>query len=152
MLKIFNHTHYSIKKSILEKDSKKLFLIALDYYQMKEGNVNIALITAPMMRDLCRDYLQKEDVTDILSFSNVYKVKKGAIISGDIAICLSVIKKDAKKDKKEIDHYLREIIIHGQLHLCGMTHNYENETLRQLSQFQNNLIKQSKLFGKYFNA
>lgn len=80
----------------------------------------IAYIPEPEIRNLNQIYLKDPSATDVLSFC--YEVKRDKII-GEIVLCLDVIKKYAKQDRKDATSELKKNIVHGLLHVFGFGHN-----------------------------
>lgn len=71
-------------------------------------------------RRLNRDYRGRDYATNVLSF--VYE--DGAAASGDLVVCLPVVLREAREQKKPAKAHLAHMIVHGMLHLQG----YEHET------------------------
>lgn len=65
-------------------------------------------------------YRNKKKTTDVLSFP-LEKEK------GEIFICLSECKKEAKKFKRDYDNFVLFLFIHALCHLKGMTHGSKME-------------------------
>lgn len=103
-----------------------------------QGNFEISLsfVTEEEIRNLNRDYRQKDAVTDVLSFPMLEPdewddldtlARYGPILLGDIVVCVPI----AKKQSEEYRHsFLREItflVCHSVLHLLGYDHLQEDE-------------------------
>jgi probable rRNA maturation factor len=66
------------------------------------------------MRELNKKYRRKDKATDVLSFQYGN--------SGEVAICLKEVKKNAKKFKSTLNKELTRVLIHGILHVLGYSH------------------------------
>lgn len=66
---------------------------------------------------LNKTYRQKDNATNILSFA--YQDDE---LLGDIAICASIVAREAKQQNKELLSHWAHIVIHGYLHLLGFSH------------------------------
>lgn len=129
MIEINNLTASPVDKKFLEKIAGSIL--------KKEKNLNkdlsIALVGSERMRELNKKYRGKNLATDVLSF------QYGD--SGEVAICLPQVKKNAKKFKSTTELPLAEakvktrtkfsspfkkeltrVLIHGILHLLGFNH------------------------------
>lgn len=70
------------------------------------------------MTDLNKTYRQKNEATDVLSFT--YKEKPPNIdLSGEIIISLDTALKQANNQGKMLEDELGELLIHGLLHILG---------------------------------
>ncbi|PLX25691.1 rRNA maturation RNase YbeY [Candidatus Parcubacteria bacterium] len=115
--------------SDLEKILKKDFKI--------KQQISIALVLPKEIKKLNKVYRRKDKVTDVLSFSLDSKD-----ILGEIIICLSQAKKQAKEKKQSIKSELQLLTVHGTLHLLGYDHEKgDKEFLRQTKMEQKILEK-----------
>jgi probable rRNA maturation factor len=72
-------------------------------------------------RQLNRDFRQKDYATNVLTF--VYE--DSPVLSGDIVLCASVIKKEATQQRKDLAAHYAHLSVHGILHLQGFDHDAE---------------------------
>lgn len=80
----------------------------------KKLELSIALVGQSRMKELNKKYRRKNRVTDVLSF--IYDN------SGEVVICLSEVKKNAKIFNSKFEKELTKALIHGILHLMGYDH------------------------------
>ena len=93
----------------------------------KKTELSIVLVGPARIRDLNKKYRRKNKATDVLSFQ--YDD------SGEVVICLSVLKKNAKKFKSTFKKELARVLIHGILHILGYSHiTMKNKETHYLSQ------------------
>src|SRR5258708_22351479 len=90
---------------------EELCALALSSAGIEDGHLAVEFVSEDRIRELNRDYPQIDDHTDVLSFG----VDQAAPSSGprelrDIVIC------------PEHTADVREAVLHGALHLCGMDH------------------------------
>ncbi len=76
--------------------------------------LSIVIMGEAKMRELNKKYRQKDKATDVLSFQYGN--------SGEVAICLKEVKKNAKKFKSTLNKELTRVLIHGILHVLGYSH------------------------------
>lgn len=77
------------------------------------------------MRVLNRDYRNKDEPTDVLSFSmgdTIEEEGRTVFIAGDIVISIPALERNVEEFGAGFDEELKRLIIHGILHLSGMDH------------------------------
>ena len=109
--------------------------------------LSILLCTDRKIKELNSQYRNKDETTDILSFSLNETIQKGdttVYLPGDIVISLETLKENAEYFQISLDEELRRLIIHGILHLDGMDH-------QTLSPDEPMLILQEKILERLKN-
>lgn len=88
-----------------------------------EGEVAIALVGDARMRALNRDYRDKDQATDVLSFpADPLDVVGDEPSLGDIVIATGVARRQARAAGHALGVELRVLALHGLLHLIGYDH------------------------------
>ena len=83
----------------------------------KKTELTIRIVSEKESKKLNMKYRNRNSATNVLSF-----LIESEPLIGDLVLCHSIIKKEAKlQQKKIIDHYTH-LIIHGYLHLLGYVH------------------------------
>jgi len=82
----------------------------------KRYELSFSFISKNKIRALNKKYRGKDEPTDILSFP----LDKNL---GEILICKEIVEKKSKDFNLKSDDYLLFLVIHGALHLKGMTHS-----------------------------
>lgn len=128
------------------KHIRKIFNYAMDKLNIKEKySVNITFVDEEEIRELNNLYREVDKVTDVLSFPLMdYKdaemFKEKYVDLGDIVICKTV----AKLQAKEYGHsYIREVCflsLHGLLHLLGYDH-IEEEDEKVMTELQASILE-----------
>lgn len=94
----------------------------------KRYRMNVIVASATRMKELNTIYRGKARPTDILSFPVSHD-------EGEIYICPSEARKEAKKFGRSFENFLSFLFIHGCVHLKGMDHSAtmerEEEKLRK---------------------
>ncbi|MBU1071057.1 rRNA maturation RNase YbeY [Patescibacteria group bacterium] len=107
--------------------------------------LSILLVGERKIKELNKKYLGKDEVTDVLSFSQMERkdymdsrlrgndvvesgndvVESGndEMVLGDVVVCCSVAKKQAVKMNKLLDEEIEFLVLHGVLHLLGVHHD-----------------------------
>ena len=86
------------------------------------AEVTVRFVDAGEGRSLNRDYRGKDYATNVLSFPYA----SGAMLSGDLVLCLPVVASEAAEQDKPVDAHFAHLVVHGMLHLQG----YDHETGR----------------------
>ncbi len=87
------------------------------------GNINFIFCNNRHILLINQKYLNHNYPTDVITFN----YNNNNVISGDVFIGLSVIKKNAKKYHVSFKNELYRIIIHSILHLVGYNDKSANE-------------------------
>lgn len=90
-------------------------IIKRDYKLKKQ--ISIALVSEQEIKGLNRVYRKKNKITDVLSF-NIDSEE----MLGEVLICLTQARRQAKIKKNTYQAELRLLTVHGILHLLGYDH------------------------------
>lgn len=104
--------------------------------RIPSGEVTIRIVNEKEMKMLNHSYRKKNKPTNVLSFP--FEVpdehNEEIPILGDIIICDSVVKNEAKKQKKRIEAHWAHMVIHGTLHLLGYDHQKDSDAEKMESE------------------
>ena len=119
----------NIKKQILIKG---LDLINKELKTSKTNNscltVSLRLTNIRNMKKLNYSFSGSNKETNVLSFSpDPNETDENNNSVGDIAICVDVLKKEAKQQNKDFLDHLIHLFVHGVLHLLGYKHDSDRE-------------------------
>lgn len=88
--------------------------------------VGLRFVPPKIIRDLNRAYRSQDRPTDVLSFSAsegmAFPKHESQKELGDIVICTSVARANAKRYDRVLTEELVRLIVHGTLHLLGYDH------------------------------
>lgn len=85
--------------------------------------VTVAFISDEKMRSLNKTFRGKKTTTDVLSFpfeADAFDAEKNNL--GDIIISLAQAERQANENSLEFETEIKQLILHGILHLCGYDH------------------------------
>jgi probable rRNA maturation factor len=94
-----------------------------------ESELLIRIVDKAEIQDLNKTYRDKDQPTNVLSFSSDLPIEIDEAILGDVVICTDVVADEARAQNKTFDHHLIHMAIHGTLHLLGYDHIDEKEAL-----------------------
>lgn len=89
--------------------------------------LTIRVVGEKEIQSLNKQYRQKDNVTNVLSFP--YEAMPGVEtgLLGDIIICAQVVNQEADEQGKQRQHHWTHMVTHGILHLLGLDHLDEQE-------------------------
>lgn len=140
---------FEIPREII-KYFKKSTKVILEMENINEDvEVSVSFVNEDEIKELNKDYRDKDKVTDVLSFPTEmeYHIEGVPLILGDVVIC----SKRAKEQSEEFGHSLqRELVylfVHSMFHLLGYDHiddddkllmrQKEKEALKRIGIFKN---------------
>ena len=109
----------------------------IEKYGFKTGNITFIFCSDEYILKMNRDFLRHDYYTDIITFD--YTEDK--LISGDIFISLDTVLSNAQKFNSGYDNELHRVMIHGILHLCGITDQTPEER-EIMEQLENEALKE----------
>ena len=139
-----------IKKQIF---IKSLDLINKELKTSKTNNsclsVSLRLTNISNMKKLNYSFSGSNKETNVLSFiPDPNETDENNNSVGDIAICVDVLKKEAKEQNKDfLDHFLH-LFIHGVLHLLGYKHGSDREASK-MEQIEKNILSKLGIEDPY---
>jgi probable rRNA maturation factor len=98
---------------------------AVDEVSMR--HFSVAFVSDKRMAELNKLFRGKESTTDVLSFPNEpdeFDPDKNNL--GDIVISAEQAQKQADENGLTLDIEIKQLILHGLLHLCGYDHETDN--------------------------
>ncbi len=119
-------------------------LKVLDEIKRDNWELSVLFCGDKTITDLNRQYRDKNEPTDILSFNLGETIKecgKITYLPGDIVISMDSLKENAEYFQTPQDEELRRLLIHGILHLDGMDH-------KTLEKDEPMLVLQEKILNK----
>jgi probable rRNA maturation factor len=87
----------------------------------------IAFVSDRKMRELNNNFRGKNSTTDVLSFpfeADEFDIVENTL--GDIIISVEQAQRQAAENDLSLDAEIKQLILHGFLHLCGYDHEIDN--------------------------
>jgi probable rRNA maturation factor len=91
-----------------------------------DASITLRFVGQAEGKKLNSTYRHKDNATNVLTFPYDPSPESSEVIA-DIVICLPVVEKEAKEQKKELMQHLTHLIVHGTLHAQGFDHDDEVE-------------------------
>lgn len=113
----------------------------------EDATITVRFVGQTESRKLNSNYRNKDYATNILTFP--YELQNGIDhLSADLVICLPVLEKEARQQKKTLEQHLTHLIVHGTLHAQGFDHEDEVEA-EAMEQLEISILKKLKQANPY---
>ena len=93
---------------------------------LEHSELLIRLVSPVEIQVLNKEYRNKNQVTNVLSFQSEIPDEVEESILGDVVICVDVVREEALVGDKKFADHLTHMAVHGILHLIG--HDHEDIT------------------------
>jgi probable rRNA maturation factor len=100
----------------------------------KEKDLTIVFVSDVKIKELNRKFRNKNHPTDVLSFPyepDSYDLENQNFL-GDIVISAETAKRQAQQHNLTLEKEIKQLILHGILHLCGYDHETDQGQMNQL--------------------
>ena len=99
--------------------------------------ISVLLVSPARSRQLNQRYRGKNAPTNVLSFPApvvplhvTRRATTAAVGLGDLVICPSVLRTEARAQQKSVRDHWAHLFVHGLLHLAGFDHEHDDEAQR----------------------
>lgn len=110
--------------------------------QDNQYEISLLLTDDETIRQLNKEYRNKDKSTDVLSFP-----MEDEIMLGDIAISVNTAKRQAEEAEINLDRETAFLFIHGLLHLLGYDHETSQEDEAEMFALQEKILKKLIDYG-----
>ena len=110
-----------------------LIIVRSAVYELNARNFSIAFVSDRRMKELNTFFRAKSETTDVLSFPHEpdeFDPDKSNL--GDIVISVEQAQRQAEKIGLTLEGEIKQLILHGALHLCGYDHETDNGEMDKL--------------------
>ena len=126
----------------LEKieQSVRVILGALD---CPDGEISILIVDDPQMEKLNWKYLNRNGPTNVIAFP----MREGEFshlspqLLGDVVISTETAAKEAQNSDMSVEQRLKELLVHGILHLLGYDHETSEQDARKMEEKSQKLLE-----------
>ncbi len=101
--------------------------------ETKNKTATIAFVSDRKMRELNRNFRGKDSTTDVLSFpfcAEDFESEENNL--GDIVISVEQAERQAVENNLDFESEIKQLILHGILHLCGYDHETDNGEMNEI--------------------
>lgn len=109
-------------KKISRRRLKRSARRILEILGQDHAELSLALVDNREIQELNARYRNKDEPTDVLSFPVDGSLPTGMEMLGDVVISVEKAEAQARKRKKTLEQEIRDLLIHGILHLLGYDH------------------------------
>lgn len=97
------------------------------------GTFSVAFVSDKRMQDLNKMFRGKDSTTDVLSFPHKADEfeKDEEHFLGDVVISVEQAKRQAGENKLSLADEIKQLILHGVLHLCGYDHETDDGEMNE---------------------
>ncbi len=136
--------------SILEKKFLAFLTKNPHFKGVKTVTISLTLCGKTKIRNLNKEYRQKDYATDVLSFpiydrlrpdKSVLEKNLPEIELGDLVICKEIAKIQAREFKISYEQELIHLAVHGFLHLLGFDHEISDKEEKIMETYEAELVK-----------
>lgn len=125
MIEIVNHQR---KSKINGSYWRDYTAAALESVAEADGkSLTVAFVSDKRMRELNKNFRGKDSTTDVLSFNfEPDEFDEDENNLGDIVISVEQAAKQAAENNLDFELEIKQLILHGILHLCGYDHETDD--------------------------
>ena len=107
---------------------------ALQAIQQKSQKASIVFVSDAAIKKLNREFRGKDYATDVLSFPVKAEAfeKEEELNLGEVVVCLQRASEQAKQNQISFQVEVKQLILHGLLHLSGYDHETDNGEMDRL--------------------
>lgn len=123
-IQFINHKEWGIETKGFNRYIEKV----KKHVKITDGILNVVFVNNPYIQSLNRQYRNKDEITDVLSFSylNTTDFPDTGLI-GEIYISVDTAEKQASYYEHDLQSELYKLFIHGFLHIFGYDHEKEDD-------------------------
>lgn len=103
--------------------------------EAKGKDLTVAFVSDRKIKELNRTFRDKNKPTDVLSFpyaSDDFDFSETENFLGDIVISIEQAARQAEENELTLETEIKQLILHGILHLCGYDHETDSGEMNRL--------------------
>lgn len=126
MIEIINNQRkVKLDKKVFQKFAERA---AAEIEETENKSFTVAFVSDRKMRELNNQFREKDKTTDVLSFpfeADEFDFSEEETL-GDIIISAEQAAKQAEENNLTLEREIKQLILHGVLHLCGYDHETDD--------------------------
>ena len=107
---------------------------------LEDSELLIRLVSPVEIQVLNKEYRDKNQVTNVLSFQSDIPEEVEESILGDVVICFPVVEKEAMEQEKSFSFHFAHMVVHGFLHLLGFDHQNDRDE-KNMQEIENQVLE-----------
>lgn len=116
-----------------------LWQVTRDRRRYPDEIVNIRCVKKAIIQDLNQRYRHKNSPTNVLTFSYAGE--------HDVAICVAIVKEEARQRKLALADYAAWVLVHAFVHVTGLDHEHSVADAKISSEVEKNILQATR-YGK----
>lgn len=128
---------------LLRPRIRRVLLASLDA-ATETATLTLRMVGTREARDLNRSFRGKDYATNILTFA----YEPPPQLHADLVLCWPVIQREARQQRKTVEHHLIHLLVHGCLHACGLDHEAEEEA-EDMEALEAQILKRFRISDPY---
>jgi len=138
-----NETEFKIKDALI----KKVLRVFSSAAKLPATEISLVLVKPATIKKWNRLYRGKDKVTDVLSFAEAEaEFVEDSRNLGEILICPSRAKQQAKTYGWDLDYEFSRLLVHGLSHLIGYDHEHVSaQKKRAMEKFESKVLGQLQI-------
>lgn len=104
-------------------------------HETKGKELTVAFVSDRKIKQLNQSFREKNKPTDVLSFpyeTDAYDLPDAKNFLGDIVISVEQAERQAAENNLSLETEIKQLILHGILHLCGYDHETDRGEMNTL--------------------
>lgn len=118
----------------------------------RSAEISLVLCSDEFIRNLNRDYREKDKPTNVLSFPQTdFSANLPAydpLSFGDIILAYETIAREAEEQNKRFEDHFAHLVVHGTLHLLGYDHETADEA-EEMERMEITVLKEMGIENPY---
>ena len=111
-----------------------------------DAEITVRIVGSDEGQALNRDYRQKDDATNVLTFDYT----RAPLVTADLVLCAPVIAKEAKDNKKTLATHYAHLLVHGTLHAQGYDHETSSKDAEAMEALEVEILAGLGIKNPYF--
>ena len=113
----------------------------------RDADLTVRFVGAAEARRLNREYRDKDYATNVLTFDYAH----APVVRADIVLCVPVIKREAREQRKPFRQHLAHLTVHGVLHAQGHAHDRAKDA-RKMESLEVRILAELGIDDPYLDA
>lgn len=113
-----------------------------------DASITLRLVGSREGRALNAAYRGRDHATNVLTFAYDEGLPPGSPVHADIVICLPVVVREARAQRKAVRDHLAHLVVHGALHAQGLDHE-DDEQARAMQARETEVLARFRIADPY---